>query len=71
MAQNSMRAQWSHQEVDDKLQAIMRDIHAKCAEHGRDGNSKNGDSQDIDYVRGANIAGFLRVADAMLSQGVV
>ncbi len=65
MAQNSMRYAWSREEVDDKLHRIMKDIHAQCTtvadEFGTPGN----------YVNGANIAGFLKVADAMLDQGVV
>ncbi len=66
MAQNSMRTAWSIEEVDQKLQLIMRDIHAKCVENGG-----NGSGRDVDYVKGANVAGFLRVADSMLSQGVI
>jgi glutamate dehydrogenase (NADP+) len=65
MAQNSMRYAWSREEVDAKLHRIMKDIHARCVEvadeFGTPGN----------YVNGANIAGFLKVADAMLDQGVV
>ncbi|MFH1532783.1 MAG: NADP-specific glutamate dehydrogenase [Pseudomonadota bacterium] len=63
MSQNSMKLLWTAEEVDEKLQSIMRNIHAMGVEHGRrpDGH--------IDYVRGSNIAGFLRVADAMLDQG--
>ncbi|MDR8390697.1 NADP-specific glutamate dehydrogenase [Aliifodinibius sp. S!AR15-10] len=64
MAQNSMHTQWSRAEVDSKLQEIMRNIHSKCITHGEtDGN--------INYIKGANIAGFLKVADAMLQQGFV
>lgn len=65
MAQNSSRVQWSHEDVDEKLQTIMQDIHAKCVRYGRD------EKGAVDYVRGANAAGFQRVAQAMLSQGVV
>ena len=65
MAQNSMRYGWTREEVDNRLQMIMKDIHKAClgaAERfGTPGN----------YVNGANIAGFLKVADAMLDQGVV
>ena len=64
MSQNSMRTSWSKEEVDAKLQGIMRNIHSTCVEHGKVGNK-------IDYVRGANIGGFIKVADAMLSVGVV
>lgn len=65
MSQNSLRMSWTAEEVDGHLQRIMKDIHAQCAEHGR---LKHG---SIDYVRGANIAGFVKVADAMIDQGVV
>jgi glutamate dehydrogenase (NADP+) len=65
MAQNSMRFSWSREEVDTRLRRIMKNIHARCLsvaeEFGTPGN----------YVNGANIAGFLKVADAMLDQGVV
>ena len=64
MSQNSLRLSWSRQEVDQNLQQIMRDIHAKIAEYGQQDST-------IDYVKGANIAGFKRVADAMLAQGLV
>ncbi|NIP88458.1 MAG: glutamate dehydrogenase, partial [Gammaproteobacteria bacterium] len=56
---------WSHDEVEARLRDIMKRIHAQCVAHGR------GDSGHIDYVRGANIAGFLKVADAMLAYGAV
>ncbi len=65
MSQNSLRLNWTRKEVDDKLKEIMSEIHEKCIEYGKD---KDG---YIDYVRGANIAGFVKVADAMLAQGVV
>jgi glutamate dehydrogenase/leucine dehydrogenase len=64
MSQNSMRLAWSREEVDEKLQNIMINIHAACRKHGKDGNYTN-------YVKGANIAGFVKVADAMIDQGVV
>ncbi len=64
MTQNSMRLSWSREEVDQRLHRIMKDIHGKCVEHGKQGDFVN-------YVDGANIAGFLKVADAMLDQGVV
>ena len=65
MSQNSMRYNWTREEVDQKLHQIMSDIHASCVKYGTctDGN--------VDYVKGANIAGFVKVADAMLDQGVV
>ncbi|GAA4110651.1 NADP-specific glutamate dehydrogenase [Aquimarina addita] len=65
MSQNSLRMSWSSEEVDNKLKDIMNDIHEKCLEYGDDGNGFT------DYVKGANIAGFVKVADAMLAQGVV
>ena len=64
MSQNSLRMNWTREEVDTKLKTIMNDIHTQCVEHGKDG-------EYINYVKGANIAGFLKVADAMLDQGVV
>ncbi|MBC7546605.1 NADP-specific glutamate dehydrogenase [Candidatus Saccharibacteria bacterium] len=71
MAQNSMRTAWTLEVVDDRLKEIMQNIHDKCAKHGAS-NSKysSNTGSDIDYVSGANISGFLRVADAMLSQGI-
>ena len=64
MTQNSMRLSWSREEVDERLHRIMREIHQACVEHGKDGDYVN-------YVDGANIAGFIKVADAMLDQGLV
>jgi glutamate dehydrogenase (NADP+) len=64
MSQNSLRMNWTREEVDIKLKQIMQDIHSSCVENGRDGDY-------VDYVKGANIAGFVKVADAMLDQGVV
>ncbi|MBH31826.1 MAG: NADP-specific glutamate dehydrogenase [Candidatus Marinimicrobia bacterium] len=64
MSQNAMRIQWSREELDEKLQGIMASIHNQCLRHGSDDGN-------VDYVRGANIAGFIKVADAMLDQGVV
>jgi glutamate dehydrogenase (NADP+) len=66
MTQNSLRYNWTRKEVDDKLKEIMGNIHDKCIQFGKD--EKTG---YIDYVKGANIAGFVKVADAMLAQGVV
>jgi glutamate dehydrogenase (NADP+) len=65
MTQNSLRYKWTRDEVDTKLKDIMADIHKSCLEYGTD---KDG---YVDYVKGANIAGFVKVADAMLAQGVV
>ena len=64
MAQNSLRYSWSRKEVDEKLKNIMSDIHKSCLEFG----SEKG---YVNYVKGANIAGFVKVAEAMLAQGVV
>jgi glutamate dehydrogenase (NADP+) len=64
MSQNSMRLSWTREEVDQKLHGIMQSIHQACVEHG----SKD---KSTDYVKGANIAGFIKVADAMIDQGVV
>ncbi len=65
MAQNSQRLAWTRKEVDEKLKDIMSSIHDNCVEHGKISNSY------IDYVKGANIAGFVKVADSMIAQGVV
>jgi glutamate dehydrogenase (NADP+) len=65
MSQNSLRYNWTREEVDAKLHTIMVDIHKACVSYGSDGNG------NVDYVKGANIAGFVKVADAMLDQGVV
>lgn len=65
MSQNSQRFGWTAEEVDQKLQEIMKKIHLKCVEYGSEENGY------VDYVKGANIAGFVKVADAMLAQGVV
>ena len=65
MSQNSMRIKWDRSEVDQKLLGIMRSIHSSCVEQGSDNN------KIIDYVKGANIAGFIKVADAMIDQGIV
>ena len=65
MSQNSLRYNWTREEVDAKLHNIMKNIHGQCVAYGtrEDGT--------VDYVRGANIAGFVKVADSMLDQGVV
>ena len=64
MAQNSLRYSWTREEVDNRLQVIMADIHQSCLKYGEENGY-------VDYVKGANIAGFVKVADAMLAQGVV
>lgn len=65
MSQNSLRLSWSREEVDERLRGIMKDIHLQCVKYGRDENGR------VDYVKGANIAGFVKVADAMIDQGVI
>ena len=65
MSQNSLRLSWTRKEVDERLKEIMTNIHNSCVEYGKN------DDGSIDYIRGANIAGFVKVADAMLAQGVV
>jgi len=65
MSQNSLRISWSREEVDQRLKDIMEDIHDSCVEYGKDENGY------CNYVKGANIAGFVKVADAMLAQGVI
>ncbi|HOZ29488.1 MAG TPA: NADP-specific glutamate dehydrogenase [Bacteroidales bacterium] len=65
MTQNSMKLSWSAEEVDEKLHSIMKNIHEACVKYGKDA------SGIVNYVKGANIAGFLKVADAMVDQGIV
>ena len=65
MTQNAIRLSWSEKEVDEKLHQIMHNIHEQCVKYGRQDNGY------IDYVKGANIAGFMKVANAMMAQGVV
>jgi len=64
MAQNSLRYSWSREEVDAKLKEIMNEIHSSCLTHGQE-------KDWVNYEKGANIAGFIKVADAMLAQGIV
>ena len=64
MSQNALRLGWTHREVDNRLHGIMKQIHQSCLHYGK---MKDG---SINYVNGANIAGFVKVADAMLAQGV-
>jgi len=64
MSQNAIHLNWPREEVDQRLQQIMKSIHSACVEHGKTGDFVN-------YVKGANVAGFIKVADAMLDQGVV
>ena len=65
MTQNSMRMSWTREEVDDRLHKIMKAIHKACAETAKDFGTPG------NYVNGANIAGFLKVADSMMDQGLV
>jgi glutamate dehydrogenase (NADP+) len=65
MSQNSLRISWTREEVDERLKDIMKDIHDSCIEYGRE------EDGFCNYVKGANIAGFVKVADAMLAQGVI
>ena len=63
MSQNAMRLAWPREEVDARLHGIMRSIHAACLQHERRADGS------VSYVDGANVAGFVKVADAMLAQG--
>jgi glutamate dehydrogenase (NADP+) len=65
MTQNAMKLSWSREEVDEKLHTIMKDIHNQCTKYGTE------EDGHINYVKGANIAGFLKVANAMIEQGVI
>ncbi|MCB0675287.1 MAG: glutamate dehydrogenase, partial [Saprospiraceae bacterium] len=65
MSQNSLRLTWTREEVDQRLLRIMQDIHNACVEYGRN------EDGSIDYVKGANIAGFVKIADAVIAQGVI
>lgn len=64
MTQNAMHLSWTAAEVDERLHQIMSSIHEQCVVHGREGKY-------INYVKGANIAGFMKVARAMMAQGIV
>ena len=64
MTQNSMRLSWTREELDSRLREIMRNIHDGCVEYGTDGDYVN-------YLQGANVAGFLKVADAIVAYGAV
>ncbi len=65
MSQNSLRYGWTREEVDEKLNNIMKSIHETCVQHGSNGNGY------VDYVKGANVGGFVKVAEAMMAQGLV
>ena len=64
MSQNSMRLAWTRKEMDERLHMIMKGIHQTCVKYGRDGDF-------VSYIDGANVGGFIKVADAMLDQGLV
>ena len=64
MTQNSMRISWSRDEVDEKLHGIMKAIHQQCINYGKEG-------QFVNYVKGSNVAGFIKVANAMMDQGLI
>ena len=64
MSQNSMRISWTGEEVDQKLHQIMAGIHEQCVKYGKEDGY-------INYVKGANVAGFMKVANAMMAQGIV
>jgi glutamate dehydrogenase (NADP+) len=65
MTQNSIKLSWSAEEVDEKLKSIMKNIHAACVQYGTEPDGY------INYVKGANVAGFMKVAKAMMAQGIV
>ena len=65
MTQNSIRLNWSREEVDKKLNDIMKDIHENCVKYGTEADGY------VNYVKGANIAGFMKVAKAMMAQGII
>jgi len=65
MSQNAMHLQWSAEEVDQKLHFIMKSIHEQCVKYGTEPDGY------INYMKGANIAGFMKVANAMMGQGII
>ena len=65
MTQNSIKLSWSQEEVDEKLKSIMKNIHEACVKYGTEPDGY------INYVKGANVAGFMKVANAMMAQGIV
>ena len=65
MSQNSIRLSWSTEEVDEKLKSIMQNIHEACVKYGTEADGY------VNYVKGANVAGFMKVANAMMAQGIV
>ena len=64
MTQNSIRMAWNREELEERLKNIMREIHQQCVNHGTE-------KKQVDYIKGANIAGFVKVADAMVAYGAV
>ena len=64
MTQNSIRLAWNREELEERLKNIMREIHQQCVTYGTD-------KKQVDYIKGANIAGFVKVADAMVAYGAV
>ena len=65
MSQNSLRLSWTREEVDERLHNIMKSIHQTCVKYGKESDGYT------NYVNGANIGGFVKIADAMMAQGVV
>ena len=65
MSQNALHLSWSEEEVDQRLHAIMNDIHTQCVKYGTEPDGY------INYMKGANIAGFMKVAHAMMAQGII
>ena len=65
MTQNSIKLSWSREEVDEKLKSIMNSIHTQCVQYGTEADGT------VNYVKGANVAGFMKVAKAMMAQGVL
>ena len=65
MTQNSIKLSWSAEEVDEKLKSIMKNIHEACVQYGTEADGY------VNYVKGANVAGFMKVAKAMMAQGIV
>ncbi|MEM1303571.1 MAG: glutamate dehydrogenase, partial [Planctomycetota bacterium] len=69
-SQNALRISWDRSEVNTRLQGIMNDIHKKCVEYGTPERGRQ-NGEPVNYVKGANVAGFAKVADAMLAYGAV
>ena len=65
MSQNSQKISWSAEEVDQKLQSIMKNIHEQCVKYGTE------EDGTVNYVKGANVAGFMKVAKAIMAQGII